>query len=105
MDHRVLSLRRISRELQRCPSNSVTRGPTDSASFWHTAAFALVAIDAAAAGARVLIVRNTVGDCVATQVAAEAIARERGLQSLLFRCAGYAAPHHDLYRFLFCDLN
>jgi CRISPR-associated endonuclease/helicase Cas3 len=55
---------------------------------------ALKAIDAAAAGARVLVVRNTVSDCVATQAAAEAIARERGHQNLLFRCAGYAAPHH-----------
>lgn len=55
---------------------------------------ALTAIDAAAAGARVLVVRNTVSDCVATQAAAEAIARERGHQNLLFQCVGYPAPHH-----------
>ncbi len=55
---------------------------------------ALTAIDAAAAGARVLVVRNTVSDCVATQAAAEAIARERDLQNLLFKCAGSPAPHH-----------
>ena len=55
---------------------------------------ALKAIDAAAAGARVLVVRNTVSDCVATQAAAEAIARERDHQNLLFQCACYPAPHH-----------
>jgi len=58
---------------------------------------ALAGINAAAAGARVLVVRNTVGDCVATQVAVEAIARERDHRHLLFQCADYPAPHHGRF--------
>lgn len=51
------------------------------------------ALEAARAGARVLILRNTVSDCVATQVALEAVAGERE-RALLFQCRGVAAPHH-----------
>lgn len=51
------------------------------------------ALAAARLGARVLILRNTVKDCVATQVALEAAAgtADRGL---LFECDGKPAPHH-----------
>lgn len=52
------------------------------------------ALDAAAAGAKVLVIRNTVTDCVATQQQLEAIAAARGLDELLFSCAKVPAPHH-----------
>lgn len=47
------------------------------------------AVSAARGGARVLVLRNTVRDCVATQEALEAVAPDVG-----FTCAGVAAPHH-----------
>lgn len=59
------------------------------------AAVAMRALSAAAAGACVLVIRNTVGDCVATQEALEALQGE-GPQ-LLFRCSGQAAPHHSRF--------
>ena len=58
------------------------------------AAAAIVALDAARAGARVLIVRNTVRDCVETQLALERIARERNATDRLFALDGLPAPHH-----------
>ncbi len=55
------------------------------------------ALDAAATGAKVLVVRNTVAGCIDTQVALEAIAGERSLNSLLFHCSGRPAPHHSRF--------
>jgi CRISPR-associated endonuclease/helicase Cas3 len=52
------------------------------------------ALDAAVRGARVLVLRNTVGDCVATQQALEALAQAESREDLLFHCEGVAAPHH-----------
>jgi len=52
------------------------------------------AVDAARQGAKVLVLRNTVSGCIATQQAVEAIVVQAGLGSLLFRCAGRPAPHH-----------
>lgn len=49
------------------------------------------AVAAARAGARVLVLRNTVRDAVATQVALDAVTDAHGLQ---FRCGDVAAPHH-----------
>jgi CRISPR-associated endonuclease/helicase Cas3 len=49
------------------------------------------ALEASRAGARVLVLRNTVRDCLATQEALERLA-EGDLR--LFRCAGAIAPHH-----------
>ena len=43
---------------------------------------------------RVLVLRNTVRDCIATQQAVEALARDMRRDDVLFRCAGVAAPHH-----------
>ena len=62
---------------------------------WSEDATAIVceALAAARAGARVLILRNTVSDCVATQVALESAAGEEG-RNLLFECRGVPAPHH-----------
>lgn len=51
------------------------------------------ALTAARAGARVLILRNTVTDCVATQLALEAAAGEQD-GALLFQCNHVATPHH-----------
>ncbi|MFO0601602.1 MAG: CRISPR-associated helicase Cas3' [Polyangiales bacterium] len=55
---------------------------------------ARIALDAAAGGARVLVVRNTVKACIATQRCLERLAGERGLTHLLFGVGGHAAPHH-----------
>jgi CRISPR-associated endonuclease/helicase Cas3 len=58
-------------------------------------AVARAALDAARQGACVLILRNTVKDCIATQLALESLA---GIDSpLLFRAAGQPAPHHSRY--------
>jgi len=59
--------------------------------FGDTAALAL---DAATQGARVLIIRNTVRDCVRTQLALEEIAGMRGGRNHGFSVAGALAPHH-----------
>jgi len=58
------------------------------------AAAAARAMDAATAGARVLIVRNTVRECVATQLELERIAGARGTPHLLFAVNDHPAPHH-----------
>lgn len=55
-------------------------------------AIARRALEAAEAGARVLVLRNTVAGCVAVQVALEAIAGPTS--SHVFRCEGRPAPHH-----------
>ncbi|HVA67883.1 MAG TPA: CRISPR-associated helicase Cas3' [Candidatus Binataceae bacterium] len=57
-------------------------------------AVAARAIDAALAGARMLIVRNTVRDCVDTQLALERIAGARSAPNLLFAVNDRPAPHH-----------
>lgn len=55
-----------------------------------------LAVEAARRGARVLVIRNTVADVVATQVALEAVAPEL---SLAVRCTvgPVSAPHHARY--------
>lgn len=58
------------------------------------AAVAANALDAAKAGAKVLVVKNTVADCVETQRAIEALAAARCATALLFACEGVPAPHH-----------
>lgn len=59
------------------------------------AAIAARALEAARAGARVLVLRNTVTGCLAVQRAIEAAA---GLDAeALFRCEGVAAPHHSRF--------
>jgi CRISPR-associated endonuclease/helicase Cas3 len=55
---------------------------------------AAAAFAAALQGAKVLVIRNTVADCIATQVAVEEEARRGSAEDLLFRCDGVAAPHH-----------
>ncbi len=57
-------------------------------------AIARRALSAARGGARVLVIRNTVAGCVATQLALEAFAGAEREESLLFRCQGVPAPHH-----------
>ncbi len=52
-----------------------------------------MALDAARQGARVIVIRNTVRDCIATQKAIEAIGLGSDSQ-LLFRCGKISAPHH-----------
>lgn len=55
------------------------------------------ALAAAADGARVLVIRNKVDDCVATQRALEETAALGDRTHLLFCCAGQPAPHHSRY--------
>lgn len=64
------------------------------------------ALEAARQGARVLVIRNTVRECVATQEAIEALVSDRSGpdafgrasdEDLLFGCAGVPAPHHSRY--------
>jgi CRISPR-associated endonuclease/helicase Cas3 len=57
---------------------------------------AALATDAAARGARVLVVRNTVPAAVATLQAVEALAEARGLDCL-FRVAGVSTLHHSRF--------
>ncbi len=58
---------------------------------------ARTALDHASRGARVLVLRNTVRDCLDTQRALEAIAAAEGRTGLLFTCAGVPAPHHSRF--------
>ncbi len=60
-------------------------------------AVASKALQAARDGARVIVVRNTVADCVATQLALEDVARAQGLNHLLFNANDLFAPHHSRY--------
>jgi CRISPR-associated endonuclease/helicase Cas3 len=55
------------------------------------------AMDAAQKGAKVLILRNTVLDCLETQLALESLAAERNAPSLLFGVDGIVAPHHSRF--------
>lgn len=57
-------------------------------------AIASRALAAAAQGACVLVLRNTVSACVATQRALLRQAKSRGLLGLCFACEGIPAPHH-----------
>ena len=59
------------------------------------AAVARLALEAAAAGGRILVLRNTVRDCIATQEELERLAAG-GRETLLFRAGAPAvpAPHH-----------
>lgn len=52
------------------------------------------AVAAASGGARVLILRNTVGGCLATQEVVERTALTAGRNDLLFSCRDQHAPHH-----------
>lgn len=54
-----------------------------------------LARQAARRGARVLVIRNTVGDCIATQTALEQLAG--GDDGALFKAAGVIAPHHSRF--------
>jgi CRISPR-associated endonuclease/helicase Cas3 len=60
-------------------------------------AVARLALEAAGAGGRVLVVRNTVSGCLAVQKALEALAEAGGRGDLLFRCQGVIAPHHSRF--------
>jgi CRISPR-associated endonuclease/helicase Cas3 len=52
------------------------------------------AFAAALRGAKVLVIKNTVNDCVATHMAIERLADANGHRDVLFSCSGVAAPHH-----------
>jgi len=56
---------------------------------------AQLALDAATSGARVLIIRNTVRDCIATQLALEQLAGTN--TAILFSANGIVAPHHSRF--------
>jgi len=56
---------------------------------------ARLALSAATSGARVLIIRNTVRDCIATQLAVEHLAGTNS--TVLFSANGVVAPHHSRF--------
>ena len=58
------------------------------------AAVAREAVEQARQGAKVLVIRNTVTDCLATQEAVEQVAPD---EPVLFRCSGVVAPHHGRF--------
>jgi CRISPR-associated endonuclease/helicase Cas3 len=49
---------------------------------------------AATQGAKVLVIKNTVNDCITTQVALERMADASARRDVLFTCSGVPAPHH-----------
>lgn len=55
------------------------------------------ALDAAVAGAKVLVIRNTVRACLDTQQALERLAGELNQSHLLFYCNGKVAVHHSRF--------
>jgi CRISPR-associated endonuclease/helicase Cas3 len=55
------------------------------------------ALAAGVRGAKVLVIRNTVNDCIGTQIALERLAEAQGRRDVLFSCDGVAAPHHALF--------
>lgn len=61
----------------------------------YPTAVAAMVLARAAAGARVLVVRNTVSGCLALQQELEAAASSA--TDLLFSCAGVACPHHSRF--------
>ena len=61
------------------------------------AAVARAALDAAATGARILFVRNTVSGCIATQQELERAADVRGARAALFACKQIVTPHHSRF--------
>ena len=84
-----------------CFAVSITRGDTArlvrvTARPWieYPDALAAAAFDMATGGAKVLVIKNTVSDCVATQVEIERLAAEAGRLDLVFECGGARAPHH-----------
>ena len=60
-------------------------------------ALAREALAAGMRGAKVLVIKNTVNDCIRTQVALEQLADANGRCDVLFTCAAVAAPHHALF--------
>lgn len=60
-------------------------------------ATAETALKAAREGAKVLVVRNTVGHAVETQRTLEQLANARDEHALLFECEGVPAPHHGRF--------
>jgi CRISPR-associated endonuclease/helicase Cas3 len=50
--------------------------------------------DMAARGAKVLVIRNTVRDCIATQMELESLTGLKGEDHLLFGVGDHPAPHH-----------
>ena len=85
---------RVEREAltSESPPKSVALELTPAANDF--AGVAARALGAARAGARVLIVRNTVRDCIDTQIELERIAVVLGDAHLLFAANDQPAPHH-----------
>ena len=82
------------------PSPPLTRGVELDVRPWLNdyESVAREALAAGLRGAKVLVIRNTVSDCVKTQVALERLATAgRDAETVLFTCAGLLAPHHALF--------
>lgn len=63
----------------------------------EAAAIAERALGAAAEGAKVLVLRNTVNGCLEVQQALEELAAHQDDEGLLFRCGSVVAPHHGRF--------
>ncbi|OPL19206.1 MAG: hypothetical protein AVO35_11545 [Candidatus Aegiribacteria sp. MLS_C] len=55
------------------------------------------AVGMAANGGRIIVLRNTIASCIATQEAVERSARSQGQEHLLFNIGGSFAPHHSRF--------
>ena len=86
-------------ELQRLGSEPASRSKAvrmeDRTAADHPADVAGEALKAARDGARVLVIRNTVSDCIRTQLALEEVAGAD--EPVLFRAEDVIAPHHSRY--------
>jgi len=101
MNYPLLTVKRGSAKpfVVTCPSEETGKEVARELHTWMQRSDKVVAaaLTAAARGARVLILRNTVTDCVDTLLELENTAATSGTTDLLFRCAGQVAPHHARY--------
>ena len=69
---------------------------------WRTAhldndKIAEIAIEKANLGGRIIIIKNTVKDCIKVQESLENLAERKRSAACLFKCSEVAAPHHSRY--------
>ena len=86
-------------QLQGIPANGYSKRVEHTPCPWidDPDAVAAAALDAARAGAKVLIVRNTVSAAIATQLAVEAMCGTPEDTALLFRCGDVPTLHHGRF--------
>lgn len=92
----LLTHRSITVEAASVSSDGMRRRVRVTAEPWLGRADILAerALAAAVLGAKALVIKNTVKDCVATQQQLEAAASACDRRDVLFGCVGVPAPHH-----------